>query len=98
MATDIKSIIDSHLPIDSSGKTTYKQLSVEVVDKFADELATTYNNIAFRRWYCGVIYEFGVAKVKEWQQRAKEGKQPARLFSKYVQDGRKYKSTGRLSL
>lgn len=91
MATDLKSILSSQLPIDNSGSIPNKQLSIDAVDKLADELVTDYNNVQFRQWYCGVIYQYGYAQVSEWRNRAKEGREPAKLFSKYVKDARTFK-------
>lgn len=92
MATDIKSILSSQLPIVSSSSKPNKQLPIDAVDKLADELVAVYNNSGYRTWYCGVIYEFGFAKVNEWRVRAEEGKSPARLFSKYVKDARAFRA------
>jgi hypothetical protein len=71
---------------------TFKKLPVAAVDKVADELVAEYNNQVYRRWYCGVIYEFGFSKVHEWRRCASEGREPAKLFSKYVKDARTYRS------
>jgi hypothetical protein len=92
MTIDIKTILSSQLPIDNSVKKSIKQLPIDAVDKLADELVATYKNPSFRQWYCGVIYEFGFAQVSEWRERSKEGREPAKLFSKYVKDTRLYKS------
>lgn len=89
MTNDIKSII-SHLPIDSSSNKIIKQLPIDAVDKLADELVIEYSNPKFRQWYCGVIYQFGFAQISEWRGRSKEGKEPAKLFSKYVKDARSH--------
>ena len=91
MTTAIKSILNSHLPIDSSSSKTIKQLPIDAVDRLADELATEYDNPKFRVWYCGVIYQFGFAQINEWRKRASEGNYPAKLFSKYVKDARSYR-------
>lgn len=88
MTNDIKSILKSHLPIDSSPSKPIKQLPIEAVDKLADELVSEYSNPKFRQWYCGVIYQFGFAQISEWRRRALEGREPAKLFSKYVKDAR----------
>ncbi len=64
-------------------------MPIEVVDELANELALEYDNEGYRRWYCGIIYEFGLATIHEWRIRAAEGNQPAKLFSKYVKDARK---------
>jgi len=89
--TELKNLLPQ-LPIDNSGKTITKQLPIDAVDKVADELVSEYSNSGFRQWYCGVIYEFGFDKVHEWKRRASEGREPAKLFSKYVKDARSYKS------
>lgn len=81
-------------PIRSSKEVSLKeQLPIDAVDKLADELVAEYQNDDFRRWYCGVIYDFGFSKVIEWRKRAAEGSEPAKLFSKYVRDARTYKNT-----
>lgn len=93
MATDLKTILKNHLPIDNLSQTSIKQPSIGAVDKLADELVAEYDNQKFRQWYCGVVYEFGVSQVLEWRKRAKEGKAPAKLFSKYVKDARTFRSS-----
>jgi hypothetical protein len=93
MTTDLKTLLSSRLPNDRSANSAIKQLSVDAVDKLADELADEYSNPKFRQWYCGVIYEFGFSKVTEWRGRAKEGNEPAKLFSKYVVSARTYRGS-----
>lgn len=78
-------------PIGSWNDKPKYQLPIEVVDTLANELAVQYQNEPYRKWYCGVIYEFGIDKVEEWRRRASEGNDPAKLFSKYVKDWRSYK-------
>ena len=94
---DIKSILNNHLPIVDKNLGQSKKLPILAVDKVADELVDEYKNIKYRRWYCGVIYEFGFEKVEEWRCRAREGNEPAKLFSKYVKDSRAFRSSLRLS-
>lgn len=94
--TGIDKISFNHLPIGNmtvgnSRKTNKQELPIDAVDKVADELVRDYSNPDYRRWYCGVIYDFGFDKVEEWRRRAAEGKEPAKLFSKYVKDARTYK-------
>ena len=93
MATDLKTLLKNHLPIDNSSQTSIKQPSIGAVDKLADELVAEYDNQKFRQWYCGVIYEFGIAQVLEWRKRSGDGKEPAKLFSKYVKDTRTFRSS-----
>lgn len=90
MINDLKYLLNTQLRTDSSKSFVNKKLAIDVVDKIADELASEYNNQRFRNWYCGVIYQFGPGKVYEWQTRARDGKEPAKLFSKYVKDARDY--------
>lgn len=94
MANDIKSILSSQLPIGNSTRKPIKQLPIEAVDTLADELVAEYVNPQFRQWYCGVIYQFGYAQITEWRKRALEGRDPARLFSKYVKDARTFRGSG----
>jgi len=83
----------NHLPLANRSSSPLKQkIPVAVVDKIADELAADYDNLEFRPWYCGVIYEFGPDKVHEWHRRANEGKEPAKLFTHYVQNARTFHS------
>jgi len=94
----IEEILNKHqLRNDSSSlnKTFVNQLSIDVVDKLAEELVTEYNNSPYRRWYCGVIYDFGPAQVHEWRVKASEGNQPAKLFSKYVKNSRTHRGSQR---
>lgn len=91
MSTGIKSILNHQLTIDNSCKEPIKQPPINAVDRIADSLVKEYANPGFRRWYCGIIYEFGIQQVFEWQSRAKEGKEPAKLFSAYVKEARIYK-------
>lgn len=78
-----------------TSKVEKPTLPVAAVDELADELVKEYSNDLYRRWYCGIIYEFGFATVNEWRTRAASGKQPARLFSKYVRDARTYNNPGK---
>jgi hypothetical protein len=80
-----------NIPNRSSDKATKHELPIDAVDMLADELVAEYSNPNFRAWYCGIIYEFGSSKVWEWRRRAAEGKEPAKLFSKYVKDARIYR-------
>ena len=93
MTTDLKTILNNQLPIGSSSNTSIKQLPIEAVDKLADDIVAEYSNPKFRQWYCGVIYEFGFSQVSEWLGRAREGKEPAKLFSKYVKDARTFRGS-----
>ena len=96
MTTDISSILSNkQLPIDSSSSNSIKQLPIDAVDKLADELVKEYDNLQFRKWYCGVVIEFGYAQIIEWRKRASEGRMPAKLFSKYVKDARTYRGARR---
>ncbi len=96
MTSGIREILNKkQLPIDSSSKTEHKQIPIESVDRLADELASEYSNIKYRAWYCKVIYEFGVQQILEWRSRASEGRDPARLFSKYAKDALTFRSSRR---
>lgn len=96
MTSGISEILNKkQLPIDSSKRTEFKQIPIESVDRLADELASEYSNIKYRAWYCKVIYEFGVQQVLEWRSRASEGRDPARLFSKYAKDALTFRSSRR---
>ena len=93
MTTDLKTILISQLPIDSSSSKPIKQLAIDAVDKLADELVAEYSNPKFRPWYCGVVYEFGFPQITEGRTRARKGNVPARLFSKYVKDARAFRGS-----
>lgn len=92
----MKNLFDNYqLPIGKSSCKKKLKLPTAAVDKVADELVVEYDNQPYRRWYCGVIYEFGFPKVEEWRRRSGEGRVPAKLFSKYVSDARSYTGTSR---
>jgi hypothetical protein len=59
------------------------------VDDLADELIAKYDNHDYRKWYCAVINEFGVARVKKWRDRSEDGDSPAHLFGHYVKQARR---------
>ena len=84
----------NHLPFANRNTEPVKRdkPSIAVVDSVADSLVKEYGNPQYRRWYCGIIYEFGLDKVEEWRKRASEGNTPARLFSSYVKQARTYHS------
>src|ERR1044072_5863198 len=63
----------------------------EDVDLLADELAAEYDNTAYRAWYCGVIYKFGIDRVRYWQQKASSGHFPSKLFGYYVRQAKSNK-------
>lgn len=90
-----KYINKHHLSIDSSGITLVKHIPINSVDRIADSLVREYDNPQWRKWYCGVIYEFGLSKIEEWRIKAKEGKSPSKLFSLYVSEARKYHGQNR---
>ena len=82
-------------PIGNSSQAPVRRtLPLNAVDKMADELVDEYSNPKFRGWYCGVIHEFGISKIMEWRGRAREGREPGKLFSKYVREARTYHSGG----
>ena len=83
-------IVKSQLPNGNRRDKHNKQLPITAVDKLADELVLEYQNPDFKRWYCSLIYKYGPSKVDEWRVRASEGNEPAKLFSKYAKDYRKY--------
>lgn len=90
MIENLKSLINPQLRNVDSIKVVKRRLPIDAVDKLADELVSEYNNAGFRKWYCGVINDFGFSKVNEWQVRSREGKEPSKLFSRFVKDARTY--------
>lgn len=75
------------LPI-GNAQLSVKQIPIDEVDALAEELVSEYSNPKFRVWYCGVIYEFGIAQVNDWRARAASGKSPGGLFGYYVKQAR----------
>lgn len=90
MTTSIHKILSQYPTDNSKDKPSFKQPPIDAVDRIVDALVREYDNPGFRRWYCGVVYEFGPAQFEEWRRRASEGKEPAKLFSKYVKEARTY--------
>lgn len=68
-----------------------KELPINAVDRLVEEILAEYQNNNYRKWYYKVVYEFGIESVLEWMRRAKEGSEPSKLFTKYVNDARKYR-------
>jgi hypothetical protein len=66
-----------------------KDLPASVVDKLAEKLAKEFNNKQFIPWYCGAIYDLGLSIIEDLQKKVQDGKDPARLFSFYVQQERR---------
>jgi hypothetical protein len=62
---------------------SYREVSV-----YAYDLAYTFDNLKFHRWYCGVVYQFGIDQVEAWREKALKGDNPGRLFSTLVKGAR----------
>lgn len=77
----------------SENNLVTEKLPLKVVDDLADALASEYDNQLYRPWYAGVITEFGVAQVEEWRRRASDGRSPGKIFSKYANEARTYKTS-----
>lgn len=61
---------------------------LEEVDTLAEELATEYNNHNFLKWYCSLIYDFGIDRVKRWQAKSKSADSPGLVFASYVKQAK----------
>jgi hypothetical protein len=72
--------------------------SINAVDQLVDEILIDYQNHGYKKWYYKVVYEFGIENVLEWRRRASEGNEPSKLFTKYVNDARKYKKAKRYDI
>lgn len=84
MSSDVN---DKQLAPDSR-QLPIRQLPIEEVDNLADKLAADFDNPLWRKWYCGVINEFGVERVEYWYARSMSANAPGRLFSHYVKQAR----------
>lgn len=62
------------------------------VEELANKLSADFGNPKYFRWYCSVIYEFGIPYVEQLQARVSDAKYPGKLFSKIVHDRRKTQS------
>lgn len=65
------------------------------VDDLAHDLSAKFNNTQFLRWYCGVIYDFGVSRTKELAGRTDGVNYPGKLFSTLVSDERSIRKKNR---
>jgi len=91
--TDVKTIINNHLTnVIRSNTDTRKRIPIEQVDSLADELVAEYGNPEWRGWYCGLINKFGIARILDWQKRARSGSNPSKLFSTYAKQAGGYRS------
>ena len=68
-------------PIDNRSSKEDGKPSNDEVDALADEVVAAYNTPSHRRWYCQLCYKLGTQGVRVLMDRAKEGRQPGRLFS-----------------
>ncbi len=59
-----------------TGNTTARE-----VDQYAGYLAREFNNTGYRKWYCMLIYELGINRVKELEGRVSDARDPGKLFS-----------------
>lgn len=64
----------------------------EQVEELANKLCVDFGNPKYFRWYCSVIYEFGVPYIEQLCARVSDAKYPGRLFSKLIQDRRRTQS------
>lgn len=62
---------------------------VAVVDQLATELVQQFENDEYYKWYCASIYDLGVDRIQEIRGRISDARNPARLFSHYVNQDRK---------
>lgn len=60
----------------------------EQVEELANKLCSDFGNPKYFRWYCSVIYEFGIPYVEQLQARVSDAQYPGKLFSKLVLDRR----------
>ncbi len=59
------------------------------VDQLAQEIADEFKNEDFKPWYCGAVYDLGVSRIHELRKKVEGAKNPAKLFSFYVNQERK---------
>ena len=69
----------------------FKYMS-EQVEELANKLCSDFGNPKYFRWYCSVIYEFGIPYVEQLQARVSDAQYPGKLFSKLVHDRRNTQS------
>lgn len=74
----------NQLPIVNRDNVTPKRPPLVYVDYLADELVKEYGTPDYRKWYCALIYRYGLAQVEEWRKRAEKANAPVRVFSKYA--------------
>lgn len=75
---------DNHL-------TDNRELNYTLVDETAEMLCVEYNNSDFRKWYCKVIMQLGVHRVRELVGICSDASDPAKLFSKRAKQEMKAK-------
>lgn len=56
------------------------------VEEVANKLCSDFGNPKYFKWYCSVIYEFGIPYTEQLSARVGDAKYPGRLFSKLVKD------------
>lgn len=82
--------------LSSNDNYQIKKHSINDVEQFAHEqLCTRFSNEQFHKWYCGVVHEFGIPRVRELVGRVEDAKYPGRLFTRLVQEERKRREARR---
>lgn len=69
--------------------------TIDEVEQYARELSSRFHNQDFFKWYCGVIHEFGTARVRELVGRVEGADYEGRLFSRLVDQERKRREKNR---
>jgi hypothetical protein len=53
----------------------------EVVDLLAEQISDSFGTDKYRKWYCKLIYEFGVDQIHEWLDKASYYRNPEKVFA-----------------
>lgn len=64
----------------------------EQVEELANKLSNDFGNPKYFRWYCSVIYEFGIPYTEQLRARVSDAQYPGKLFSKLIQDRRRVRN------
>lgn len=79
--------IGKHLPnVRREFKDFKKELSSTQVDEYVSGLIKEYGSPEYRRWYCVLVYEFGIQTIDDLRGRCRDARTPARLFARLAKE------------
>lgn len=73
-------------PTNNDNQQLKNKPMINEVEQYAHELASRFHNLGFFKWYCKVIHDLGIARVRELVGRVEGSDYEARLFSRLAEE------------